>query len=77
MRMGNSFIQELTKRAVLTLLPLEVEFDAVVAGVLLTEGLGVFVGLVDVIVVPPRWRKRASQRMVRCCARVEAKQRRR
>lgn len=64
-------MQELTKRAVLMLLPLEVSFDTVVAGALLAEGL------VEVMVVPPRRRKRASQRMVRCWARVVRKQRRR
>jgi hypothetical protein len=68
--MGNSFIQELTKRAVLMLLPFEVGFDTVVAGVLLPEEL------VDMIVFP-RPRKRASQRMVRCWARVVRKERRR
>lgn len=52
------------------LLPFEVDFDTVVAGVLLPEEL------VDMIVFPRR-RKRASQRMVRCWARVVRKERRR
>ncbi len=76
-RMGNNFMHELTKSAVLMLLPWDVDLDVFVAGVLLPEGLAALVGLVDATVVPPRWKKRASQRMERCCAKVVRKQRRR
>ena len=52
--MGNSFIQELTKSAVLMLLLLDVDLDLFVAGVLLLEALAAFVGLVQATVVPLR-----------------------